>query len=367
MSDNSVPDRRIFIVAPSGLYDSAGIGRLVTSLTRHWREKGGPGFQVIDPYGPARLLLTPLYLMRAMLQIFRHAMAGRIRLLHVHMATRGSIVRKTIIMRLAQRLRLPIVLHLHGEQFDGFYRALPGLVRRAVCATMRNADAVVVLGECRRDIVADETGIDPRRIRVVYNGVCGPETRPLRNPDGHCRILFLGRLEAAKGVPELIAALADKRLAALDWRARLAGAGDVAGCSELIAAAGLSGRIEVRGWAAEAQVRRWLAESDVFVLPSHAEGMSMAVLEAMAFGLAVITTPVGANAEAIADGRSGILIPAGSRGDLIEALCRVIDDRELRRNLQIEARRAFEQRFDIGAHSRQLETLYAEIGGSALS
>jgi glycosyltransferase involved in cell wall biosynthesis len=344
------------IVAPGGLRDSAGIGRLVTSITRYWRECGGPPHRVVDSYGPARLLLTPFFVLGALWQIGQLARRGQVALVHIHMATRSSILRKAVILRFAHRLAVPVILHLHGNQFDTFYRRLPAALQRFVRETIRRADTLIVLGERWRGGIAGELGIDPRQVNVVYNAVTGPATLPRRQEPP--RMLFLGRLSAAKGVPELLDALAAAELSGLQWRARLAGTGDAHAYRRRAAAAGLAERVEICGWAPEPQVRQWLAEADIFVLPSHGEGMSMAVLEAMAFGLAVITTPVGANEEAVVDGETGLVIPVGATADLTAALARLISDGALRRKLQIGARRRFEEKFDIAKHSLQLQALY---------
>ena len=76
----------------------------------------------------------------------------------------------------------------------------------------------------------------------------------------------------------------------------------------------------------------------------------MALLEAMAFGLAVITTPVGAGADAVEPGVSGLLVPVHDVPALSAALTSVITDASLRAALQAGARRRFHERFDIALH-----------------
>jgi len=354
----------VFIVAPGGLNDRAGIGRLVTSATRFWQEsRTGPPFRIIDPYGPAVLPIAPFYLARALLQIVWNGWHGRIAVLHVHMATRGSVLRKGIIVRVAAWLRLPVILHLHGANFDDFYRALPRGARRAVLRTLQRADRVVALGTYWHRALVNEIGVDPRRVVVLANGVSGPPEMRARGAGGPCRILFLGRLEAEKGLQVLLDALADARVGPLSWSMRAAGWGDADAFRQRAAALGLSDRVEISGWVPESQVRAWLAESDVFVLPSYYEGLSMALLEAMAFGLAVVTTPVGATEDAVVHGVSGLLVPVGDRAALAASLAQVIADRSLRAALQAGARRTFCERFDISIHCRRLEELYREVCG----
>jgi glycosyltransferase involved in cell wall biosynthesis len=354
--------RTVFIVAPGGLREPAGIGRLVTSAAKFWDETGtGPAFRVIDPYGPAFLPLAPFYFARALLQIVWNARRGRVALLHVHMATRGSAVRKGIIVHLAARLGVPVILHLHSGRLEKFYRLLPELARREMRRTLNRADRVVALGEYWRRFLVEDIGVDPARVSVLPNAVVGPPDLPARAADGPCRLIFLGRLLARKGLPELLEALADPRVAGLSWSLRVVGRGDANRYRRQAAALGIGDRVELTGWVPESQARAWLADSDVFVLPSHYEGLSMALLEAMAIGLAAIVTPVGATPDAVVDGVSGLLVPVGDRAALAASLARVIGDRSLRAALQSGARQAFRERFDIRIHCQRLESLYGEV------
>ena len=80
----------VFIVAPGGVKEKGGIGRLIASMARHWIDSGtGPAFRIIDPYGPNRLAVMPFYFLRALGQILWHGIAGRIALLHVHISARA--------------------------------------------------------------------------------------------------------------------------------------------------------------------------------------------------------------------------------------------------------------------------------------
>ena len=351
----------VCVVAPGGADGPGGIGRLVAHTVRHWQRAGmRPALRVVDPYGSASPLVMLLHLARALGRITWEARRGRIALLHVHMAARGSALRKGIVVWLGKRLGLPVLLHLHGSRMDEFLERLPLASERFVRRVLLGADRVIVVGEHWRRFVTERLAIDPAKIRVVANAAEGPGAMPSKggNP---CRLLFLGTLSARKGLPELLEALAAPRCAALPWRLAVAGGGDAGPWTRRAAATGLAERIEFLGWVPEARARELLAAADVFVLPSHNEGLSIAMLEAMAYGCAIVTTPVGANLDAVRDGISALVVPSGDPARLAAALERVLGDAALRAELQAAARQRFCEAFDIALHCARLAALYGEV------
>jgi len=87
----------------------------------------------------------------------------------------------------------------------------------------------------------------------------------------------------------------------------------------------------------------------------------MSVLEGLAHGLAVITTPVGAHCEVIEPEVSGILVPVGDKTALADSLARVISNAVLRQQLADGARRRFQEKFEVGGYAARLEQLHAAL------
>jgi glycosyltransferase involved in cell wall biosynthesis len=108
-------------------------------------------------------------------------------------------------------------------------------------------------------------------------------------------------------------------------------------------------------------VPRVLASLDVFLLPSQSEGMSNALLEAMAMERAVVATAVSGNAEVIEDGRSGVLVPVGDAPAMAAAAARLLSDRAHRRTLGRAARQRVLERYSAPAMVRRMEALYARL------
>lgn len=115
------------------------------------------------------------------------------------------------------------------------------------------------------------------------------------------------------------------------------------------------------GWLNQVSVNALCADADVLVLPSHAEGLAMSMLEGLSHGLAVVTTPVGAHSEVIEPDVSGILVPPGEVAELANALVSVIEDEKLRQRLARGARARFLAGFDVRCYAARLGQLHASL------
>src|SRR5690606_12083170 len=124
---------------------------------------------------------------------------------------------------------------------------------------------------------------------------------------------------------------------------------------------GLEDRVRFTGWVDQDAVRDALAAADVMVLPSYAEGLPLSVLEGLAHGLAVISTPVGAIAEVVEDGVTGLLVQPGDVAGLALALERVIGDPALRARLGAAGRARWEREHALAPHARRIAALYDEV------
>jgi glycosyltransferase involved in cell wall biosynthesis len=159
----------------------------------------------------------------------------------------------------------------------------------------------------------------------------------------------------------LLQALSSGALRELSWRVTLAGDGDLATYRSEAAALGIADRVVFSGWLGAPAVSALLADADIMVLPSHAENLSVAVIEALAHQVAVVTTPVGATSEIVTDNESALLIPVRDPLALADALRRLIVCPELRERIASAGRRVFEDRLDVRQSAEGLSRLYDMI------
>lgn len=284
-------------------------------------------------------------------------------LCHINLSIKGSTLRKLFYAFVCLRAGVPYVLHLHGSGYNEFFARQPGAVKSVIRWLFGNALRVIALGTVWRDFVVEDVGLPAERVVVLANAVKGPASTIAPTPAEPARLLFLGRLGARKGVPELIEALASPAMRTLDWSATIAGDGDVTQFRERAAALGLGDRVSFPGWLDGSQAAALLAQSSILVLPSHAENLPLSMLEGMGYGLCPVVTPVGAVLDVIRDGENGLIVPVGDVQRLAEALARVVEDGDLRHRIGAQARADFLDCYDIVDYRGRLETIYRQALG----
>jgi glycosyltransferase involved in cell wall biosynthesis len=238
-------------------------------------------------------------------------------------------------------------------------RLLERVVNRLVTLVVANSQAVA-------EDTMDDEGLPAHRIAVIRNGVEIPEersgerVRPPGLPAGGRIMVCVANLRQGKGHPDLLAAAADVLPRFPDVSLALVGEGNLrAGIEEAVARYGLDARVRLLG--RRDDVPALLAAADLFVLPSHEEGLPNALLEAMAHGVPVIATAVGGTPEAVEDGVSGLLVPPRDPGALAKAMTALLSDPPAARRLGQMGRARVARSFTLDRMVKETEDLYCAL------
>lgn len=306
---------------------------------------------------------SPLYRVAASVKGVTAALARlavhRPDVVHLHVAKRGSLVRKGILTWAASAMGVPVVLHCHGGMFERDFQRMPPVLQRLVAEMFRRAAMVIVLSESWLSVYGDLVGVRAEKLTVAMNCVEVPTALPERD-DIPLRVAFLGRLGPQKGAWDLVravAALPESLRSCL--QVQLAGDGDVVGTRALAAELGVADVVEVRDWLETSERDRVLGDSAVLALPSPNEGLPMSLLEAMAWGLVPVVSPVGGIPEVVTDGGNGLLVQPGDPADIAAALRRLVEDPALRADLSAAARRTAEDSFSVQGYTKKLARVWA--------
>ena len=267
-------------------------------------------------------------------------------------AVGGSIVEKGTMAWYARLRGVPALMFPRGGSIIDDCR-VSAVTRAWATCSFRGARQIVCQSDSWRRFAIEVLGFAPTKVAVVRNWTASGTLLALgagRTADGHSpvRLLFVGWLERDKGIFELLEAA--RLLVSSGRRFVLDIAGDGSAAAEAratIARHELGDVVRLRSWLGEAELLTALRESDVLVLPSWAEGLPNAMVEAMAARLAVVATRVGAIPEVVTHGRSAMLAEPRNPESLAAALAAVLDDPQLRQQIAAEGYRIAARDFEV--------------------
>jgi len=354
-----VSELSVLVATPLGKGGMGGIDRMMDALADEL--SAHPQNELTVTFASTRgqgwIGLAALVLAGFIARMLMARLLRRCDLLHINLASRGSTLRKIVVAQVAEFVGLPYIIHLHGAEFPKYYRSVDAFTADRIRRLFKGARRVVVLGDAWSDFLIREEIASSEKIVVLHNASPAQDSRSA--PGDHVSLLFLGRLGPRKGTPQLIEALS--RLSTeSDWRAVLAGDGNVEQTNVALATAGLSERVRLPGWLGPTDTEELLGSSHILVLPSLAENLPMSVIEAMAFGMAIVATPVGAIPEIIKDGETGLIVPVDDVEALAAALERLIDDKSLRDRLGSAAQAFHQQHLEIERYAQRMADIWRE-------
>jgi glycosyltransferase involved in cell wall biosynthesis len=213
-------------------------------------------------------------------------------------------------------------------------------------------------------LFSDQT--DWGRFQVVHCGVDPRQFRHIQVRRQARKFLYAGRLAAEKGLPVLFESLRLLAQRGHDYELTLIGDGDERKSLEATARQmGIADRLVFAGFASQDGVRDHLLQSDIFILPSFAEGVPVSLMEAMACGVPVIATQVGGIAELIESGETGLLVPASDAIALRDAIARYLNDFGLREKVSRQGREKVMADFNLDKEVDKLAQMFRNHAGGA--
>lgn len=262
-----------------------------------------------------------------------------------------------------------VVVHLHGSDFQRFYRGAPPLLRRLIFWTLSHVRRAVVLDE---SLGFNFNGIVPQeRIFALPNGTPPlegmlPEIGSLERhaqPSDTMTILYLGALVRTKGFLELLRSLPYVLQKAPFVRLILAGEHaypeELKEAADFIKKHHLGHCVALPGAVIGKAKARLLAGADIFVLPAVApEGQPLVILEAMSAGLPIIATPQGAIPQTIEDGVNGFLLPPNEPAAIAEKILALVSDRRLREEMGRASRERYLKDYTLDRWEARMEKLF---------
>ena len=340
----------VLIVAPS-LRAKGGITSVIKIL-RQGEQWDRFRCRWLGTYVEKNAFLKMIYFFKAFLLFFFYLPFYDI--IHFHVASGPSLIRKAILFRIARLAGKKTIVHMHiGNQIE-----LLGNSKR-FRYIMKYADCVIVLSNATAEYIK-RTFPTKNNIRVLYNP-CKEVQEKKTSWEKY--ILFAGYLDANKGYRDLLKSFACISNKYEQWKLVFAGKGEIDEGKKLAEVLNIGGKVKFIGWITGEQKNEVFSKASALCLPSYAEGFPMVVLEAWAYGLPVICTPVGGLPDVIRDGENCLVFHPGNIEELSIALERIMADTSLRLKLSKNAIYLSKTRFEPRVICNELKFVYEHILG----
>ena len=269
-------------------------------------------------------------------------------LVHLHFSEPVSAIRKLLFVFLTKFFGKKLLVHFHAFSTDTSIR---GRFSFAYKYIFRRANKVIVLTNYWREEIIRKWPFLANKLIIVYNPCT--QVKPMI-VERQKTILFAGTVNQRKGYQDLIKAFASVKNNHPDWKLVFAGNGEIEAAKQLAISLHIETSIEFLGWVNGTKKDMAFRQSSIFCLPSYAEGLPMAMLDAFSYGLPVITTPVGGIPDFLTDSQNALMFQPGDIMALSNCLNKCISDQALRKSLA-------EHSLDLSATTLNLTTITKEL------
>jgi glycosyltransferase involved in cell wall biosynthesis len=308
-------DLRVLHVGP-GWGQRGGIASVLAELELLSCEFRANGVlvKVFETHGFTRLATKLAFLLRDIPR-FMYCLLCGVDVVHFHVSVKGSFYRKFFLFLLARLMRRRTVFHLHAGNFDAFFRLAGRATQFAVRRFVNGATAVAVSHEIANVIRSIRTNGNP--VYVIGNtarlceqsiAASGVSSRPRGAVPS---VAFAGRLTPAKGIAELLHAVAHLKVEGCVVHVELAGSGDEPFWKCMASELGIESQVSFAGWLEGDAKLDFYRRACIFCMPSHYEAFGISTLEAMYCELPVVGTRVGGFPDLVEEGLTGYLVETG--------------------------------------------------------
>ncbi|MEI7475084.1 MAG: glycosyltransferase family 4 protein [bacterium] len=282
---------------------------------------------------------------------------NNIKIVHIFSAEKGSLLRKAFILLAAKLYRKKTIINFHSCNPTLFYKDDAPIIKQFIKIILDNVDLILVLSNQWKEIIANKTS--NKNIEVLYNPIV--IKTPVDSYNEVVNILFMGRIGQRKGAYDIIEAA--KLLRDQNIKITMCGDGEVSQIREIVSQNSLENIINVSGWIKGKDVEDAYKNADIFILPSYNEGLPMSILEAMSYGLPIISTNIAGIPEQVIENENGFLITPGDVKTLAEKISVLSSDKQLREKMGARSYSIAKEKFDINVIVAQLNEIYSKALG----
>lgn len=275
-------------------------------------------------------------------------------IVHIHVATTQSARRKKIFFELAKIMHKKTIFHFHPSNEKFLYESANKSLYRNLFSC---ADLVLVLSEQWRRWIKEALGLT-EHIEVLYNPCPIVERKPELKQN---EILFAGTVIPRKGYADLIRGFAKIASKHPDWKVVIAGNGEIDKAKAIAKECGIENQVVFLGWVNGHAKDLAFQRASIYCLASDGEGFPMGVLDAWAYGIPCVVTPVGGLPDIVIDGENALVFPVGDVDILARQLERMISDNGLRNRIAQASLELAHTTFNVKNLNHALEGIYSKL------
>ena len=304
--------------------------------------------------------------LKAFAQFHKELRVFKPELVHIHSSFGPSFYRMQPFLYMAKRRNIPVVDHCHGADFNTFYVNASGKKKKRIRKVYNDFDKVIVLSD---EWKATMSAIVPEDKLAVIENYCKPQKEDLVKDLFSKRfekkqVLFLGEIGKRKGGYDFAGIINETIKENSDISFALCGSGaesDVNEIKEAVYKVAPKEKVLFPGWVRGGDKDKYLKESAVFMLPSYDEGLPMSILDAMAYGLPIVSTNVGGIPQLVANDKSGYICDPGDVKGIAGGINKLLSDKGKYIDASIESYRVAQERYSFSAHLKKLFGVYDSV------
>jgi glycosyltransferase involved in cell wall biosynthesis len=275
-------------------------------------------------------------------------------MIHMHPSENTGFFRYIPYYYVSRCFRNKVVMHMHGGSFNEFLEKLSKFFNKRIVKVLENSSKLICLSDFWETYF---NSINIWNTSVINNSVIVHQCNYYDSESKN--ITFLGFIEKRKGIYDLIEALKIIENE-VDFTLNVCGSGEEDLLKKKIADLSLSKRVIMHGWIGPEKKDELLKNTAIFILPSYNEGLPMCVLEAMSYGIPIISTPVGGIPELVKE-ENGILVTPGKCAEIAEAIKELWHNIEKRKEMSEKNYNLVNDEYSMKATFDKLLSVYKEV------
>ncbi len=278
-------------------------------------------------------------------------------IVHIHSSFGASFYRKLPFIYIGNIANKPIINHIHGSEFEKFYTKASKLKKYLIRKAWNKCSAFIVLSEHWKETLS--VVVPKEKIHIIEN--YSNISPVISNTECKNQILFLGAINKMKGCYDIpsVAKIVTNKIS--NCKFIIGGYGDIETVKKIAKKLNVEEFLIFPGWVSGELKDTLLKDSDIFFLPSYTEGMPMAILDAMGYGMPIVSTDVGSIPKIVHNKKNGYICEPGDIEGFSKAIIEIINNKEKMKYYGKYSYKIAKEKYSLESHIQLLKNLYLEF------